>query len=103
MLPGFLQQQTGVVEQLRSALSGFDQLGLQVESFVQILAFDGQRGQAAQRVDGGGIRFEYRFERLGGAILIAHVPIRQAEIQLRLRPSATACARKSGTLPPAPR
>ena len=51
MLTRFLKQQAGVVEQFRRALARFDQLRLQVESFVQILAFNGQRGQSAQRVD----------------------------------------------------
>src|SRR5579862_988780 len=46
-LTGFLQQQPGVVEQLRCPLARFDQLGLQVERFVQILAFDGQCRQTA--------------------------------------------------------
>ena len=46
-LTGLLQQQSGVLEELRSAFASLDQLGLQVKSFVQILAFDSQSGQAA--------------------------------------------------------
>ena len=48
---GFLEEQAGVVEQLRCALSGFDQLRLQVQSLVQIFALHRQRGQATQRVN----------------------------------------------------
>ena len=51
ILTRLLEQQAGVVEQLRRAFACFDELGLQIESLVQILTFDGERGQTAERVD----------------------------------------------------
>ena len=48
---GFLEQQAGVVEQLRTALAKVDQLRLQVERLLEILALNGQNRQTTQRID----------------------------------------------------
>ena len=57
-----------------------------LQRLIEIIVLHRQSRQAAQRVERIGIGRQHRFEGLGGALVVAHVPAADAQVQLRLGP-----------------